>query len=785
MRLCGLDNRRHSTWLRQLRFCALPPTLMANKRQSRFSFLGLFKSNSPTTREPQTKHSKTITSPGSAPRTAPGPVSQAADIPSFVPAAGSKSPINIAPHLWADPAFSPDSSIHPDHNASRPVPSPFPAAQEPKAMQRPEQLPPRPDTGPPAQSRSGPALGSIDELDESAFLPFHVVGPYEAIRRAAPLPPGAQPPQKPRRHRVQKVPCIFWSSVSSYLAQVTPAPAQLDHVPFGGSLNLQPGQVIPSNFQPYGAQAAQHHPAQPPSLKQSPFDRYMAERARAAPQQTYIPPPIQNTSPSPPTPAHRDRVLPNDIRAGPHQHIKQVQAPQYPINAPANVHRLRFVDRPLQNNSMVPYQLDTAPQGSTLQQAPGSVSRMAPSPVDSTFNAYDGIEVDSTPAQHGPPQPVPLASALPLLTPSSNMTTAELIKQEQQRRVRAAHAMTQSERQGINHIPDPVNGPGGNRSLAGPDTYQVHQQLPNTNRVGYQDNVSREESQQDLRPSAHRREPETDNRATPSPTTEIPLPATTGIPSHRSAGHLSHTQLASSSYSTFQTSDSSLGPSSLSDQFGGANQSNTSVASNKLPHFSDIPGASSPSSSAPSSISDNTTSRTTRPYPPHRPRHLVMPTPLQHATPLQQNVPLQQTQPTRMIRHSHQPQGSPKQQLSFDPNPLSRSDSPLRRASSQNPSASDLHMLNNPGPPSNVLRKRNSTVTPAGASHYYPKSKPLPTFTATHPPSHYLNASMAPKTLPTQPLPNSNYPGYSQPLQPSGKPNKLPKRVLSKKRHDL
>ncbi|KIY48567.1 hypothetical protein FISHEDRAFT_73536 [Fistulina hepatica ATCC 64428] len=81
-----------------------------------------------------------------------------------------------------------------------------------------------------------PDLRRIDELEESISLGMHIYdGPFQTLHRVVQEDThAAHAASQPRRPAPAKA----------------PMPA-LANVPFGGSLNLSPGQILPRNFQPY------------------------------------------------------------------------------------------------------------------------------------------------------------------------------------------------------------------------------------------------------------------------------------------------------------------------------------------------------------------------------------------------------------------------------------------------------------------------------------------------------------------------------------------------------
>ncbi|KAK0465614.1 uncharacterized protein EV420DRAFT_969712 [Desarmillaria tabescens] len=105
-----------------------------------------------------------------------------------------------------------------------------------------------------AQAKRGRAnqLDPIDELDQTNPLGMrlHHGGPYEAIQKVV------KPQNKGQQNRSQRN--YDNSSIENLQTSAAPAP----FTPFGASLNLTPGQILPHNFQPYVQPAAQTHSLQ-------------------------------------------------------------------------------------------------------------------------------------------------------------------------------------------------------------------------------------------------------------------------------------------------------------------------------------------------------------------------------------------------------------------------------------------------------------------------------------------------------------------------------------------
>ncbi|KAK0505642.1 hypothetical protein EDD18DRAFT_1342009 [Armillaria luteobubalina] len=95
-------------------------------------------------------------------------------------------------------------------------------------------------------------LDPIDEMDQTNPLGMrlHHGGPYEAIQKVVKSKSKEQQNRPQRNHDN--------SSVENLQTSAAPAP----FTPFGASLNLTPGQVLPHNYQPYLQPAAQPRPLQ-------------------------------------------------------------------------------------------------------------------------------------------------------------------------------------------------------------------------------------------------------------------------------------------------------------------------------------------------------------------------------------------------------------------------------------------------------------------------------------------------------------------------------------------
>jgi hypothetical protein len=222
------------------------------------------------------------------------------------PAAVPNVPTNLAiqslsPDLLNDPAFSSDPLSNPD--------TPLTSLQTSQNSPRKNLIilqPPRIMSPPPAyEDRTSPRLAAtasnstlrrnnsryrdldpIDELDESnpLGLSLHHGGPYEAIKKLS----------------QQQVHLAFHSFIfSSHLLQMNynqprqhsparkktpstlPPAAAVPVVPFGVSLNLTPGQILPRNFQPY-IQPLRQSPSQPYRQQNSP-DRPIQQESDTQP----------------------------------------------------------------------------------------------------------------------------------------------------------------------------------------------------------------------------------------------------------------------------------------------------------------------------------------------------------------------------------------------------------------------------------------------------------------------------------------------------------------------
>ncbi|KAJ3852846.1 hypothetical protein EV368DRAFT_64565 [Lentinula lateritia] len=91
-------------------------------------------------------------------------------------------------------------------------------------------------------------LDPIDELDESnpLGLSLHHGGPYEAIKKVT------QTPREPQNSYNKSIPQQAAHVSTQKTSSKQPfIPAARPFVPFGASLNLTPGQILPRNYQPY------------------------------------------------------------------------------------------------------------------------------------------------------------------------------------------------------------------------------------------------------------------------------------------------------------------------------------------------------------------------------------------------------------------------------------------------------------------------------------------------------------------------------------------------------
>ncbi|KAJ3721600.1 hypothetical protein C8R42DRAFT_55039 [Lentinula raphanica] len=94
----------------------------------------------------------------------------------------------------------------------------------------------------PNPTRRNRGLDPIDELDESnpLGLALHHESPYEAIKKVTQSPREPQNTQQRSNVTTQKTG-----------SGPTNGPVAVPSVPFGASLNLSPGQILPRNFHPY------------------------------------------------------------------------------------------------------------------------------------------------------------------------------------------------------------------------------------------------------------------------------------------------------------------------------------------------------------------------------------------------------------------------------------------------------------------------------------------------------------------------------------------------------
>ncbi|KAJ3895501.1 hypothetical protein GG344DRAFT_73019 [Lentinula edodes] len=129
----------------------------------------------------------------------------------------------------------------------------------PSSQPYPTEVPPRPATTANDSRTVDPrrnntdtnprGLDPIDELDESnpLGLSLHHGGPYEAIKKVTQTP---REPQNPYNKSIpQQAAHVSTQKTSS--SRQTFIPAARPFVPFGASLNLTPGQILPRNYQPY------------------------------------------------------------------------------------------------------------------------------------------------------------------------------------------------------------------------------------------------------------------------------------------------------------------------------------------------------------------------------------------------------------------------------------------------------------------------------------------------------------------------------------------------------
>ncbi|KAJ3750624.1 hypothetical protein DFH05DRAFT_102955 [Lentinula detonsa] len=279
----------------------------------------------------------------------------------------------------------------------------------PSSQPKPMEVPPRPattandsrtneprrnntNTNPTRRNRG---LDPIDELDESnpLGLSLHHESPYEAIKKVT------QTSREPQQN-TQQAAHVLMRKTSN---RDEPASIPQASVPFGASLNLFPGQILPRNYQPY---------TQPPLHKPNYPNPYSQRNNSIIPNQQVLRPPL----------APQSQQIPHPQR----------NPPQVMMQPPLNI--------PFQSSQAqpAPIQQSYTTQRSTQHQpqveicAPASVAEPArrPSPSlsipkrieddDSSFygdeaNAYGGIEDEETP----PPEISPLPEAIhPQETPN-------------------------------------------------------------------------------------------------------------------------------------------------------------------------------------------------------------------------------------------------------------------------------------------------------------------------------------------------------------------------------
>ncbi|KAJ4002509.1 hypothetical protein F5050DRAFT_1717955 [Lentinula boryana] len=165
----------------------------------------------------------------------------------------------------------------------------------PSSQRKPMEVPPRPATTAndsrtieprrnntnPNLARRNRGLDPIDELDESnpLGLSLHHESPYEAIKKVT------QTSREPQQNTQQAA----HVSIRKTNHRDGPALPQTP-VPFGASLNLSPGQILPRNYQPY-MQPPLHGPNYPnayPQRNNSIIPNQQVLRPSLAPQSQQI-----------------------------------------------------------------------------------------------------------------------------------------------------------------------------------------------------------------------------------------------------------------------------------------------------------------------------------------------------------------------------------------------------------------------------------------------------------------------------------------------------------------
>ncbi|KAJ4485929.1 hypothetical protein J3R30DRAFT_3697350 [Lentinula aciculospora] len=229
-------------------------------------------------------------------------------------------------------------------------------------------------------------LDPIDELDETSplGLSLHHGGPYEAIKEVTQTP--REPQNTFHEHSSQQTAQVSIRKTSNKMPFTNGPVAVIPFVPFGASLNLTPGQILPRNYQPYTQPPL--HELNPPITQRD--NQYTSIQQVPRPQHA-----PRNQQTSPPQ-SHPPQIL---IQLLPH-----MTSPSPP---PISVQQIPYVQRNIPKISApYPSQLGVRVQTSLTAEFPRRPSPLlsTPEPVEDDVNsiygdesnAYDGIEDEET-----------------------------------------------------------------------------------------------------------------------------------------------------------------------------------------------------------------------------------------------------------------------------------------------------------------------------------------------------------------------------------------------------